>query len=188
MADRKLIYVENNVLAESLTGEVIKGSSKKVVKIPQEVDYVKLYLDTIMYISDMPEGITGILLEILRRMPFADKKQKVALTKSIKEDIAESLNVSESYVRKAISQLAKGKILLHTGSERSSCYIINPHIFGRGEWKDIEELKLHITFNAKGKTFWGEVKKSKNDETVTEMMERKAAEQNQQVCKRASGL
>lgn len=54
MADRKLIYVENNVLAESLTGEVIRGSSKKVVKIPQEVDYVKLYLDTIMYISDMP--------------------------------------------------------------------------------------------------------------------------------------
>jgi len=179
MADKKLIYVENNVYANQTTGEVIKGTLKKVVKIPQEPNYVKLYLDAILYISDIPEGITGVMLEILKRMPFADKKQKIALTKSIKEDIAEALNVSESYVRKSISQLTKGKLLLHTGSARSCCYIINPHIFGRGEWKDIEELQLHVIFNAKGKSFWTEVQKSKKniiDSMNEEMTKQKLAE------------
>ena len=172
--EQKIIYVENSLMADSQTGEVISAKSKKVVKIPQEPDYVKLYLNAVMYISDMPEGISSVMSSILKRMPFADKKQKVVLTKSIKQDIAEELNVSESYVRKSIALLTKGNMILHTGSVRSCCYIINPHIFGRGEWKDIEELQLHIKFNHKGKSFWTEIKKS--EQSTSDLLEKKSNE------------
>lgn len=178
---RKIIESVEESLTNNITEEVFAKTKKVVYRVAQEPAYVKLYLNTIMYICDLQERHASVLMAILRRMPFADNIcQQISLSKGIKQDIAKEIGKTESYVSHAISDLSKGKILIHNdSSKRSTCYQVNPHIFARGDWKDIEELKLHITFNAKGKTFCGEVQKSKNGESVTEMMERKAAEQNQ---------
>ncbi len=142
-------------------GEFVMEEASRTYRVPQEPPYVKLYLDTIMYISDLQERHGKVFSAILRRMPFADSaSQLISLTKGIKLEIAREIDRSESFVSHAIADLVKGRVLLHDDSSpRSTCYRVNPHIVARGDWKDIERLRLHIDFSARGSTFWTEVRR-----------------------------
>lgn len=175
---RKVIESVEEALTDNTSGEILAKTKKVIYRVSQEPAYVKLYFNTIMYICDLQERHTSVLLAILKRMPFADNVcQQISLTKGIKQDIAKEIEKTESYVSHAISDLAKGKILIHNdSSKRSTCYQVNPHIFARGDWKDIEELQLHVKFNAEGKTFWSEVKTQKQIEETIEYMHQKRDE------------
>ena len=123
-----------------------------------EPDFIKLYLGTVMYLADMPTGIAGVLACIIRRIPYMDEEdQSVYLPGEAKRMIAQKLGKSEQYVSDSITALVKGKILFRLGTRHSTRYLVNPHIFGRGHWKDIKELQLHVNFNANGTSFWSEV-------------------------------
>lgn len=177
---KKIIHSTKETLKIGATGETLEKVKKSVYKIPQEPSYVKLYLGAIPYLCDLQERHSAVLMAILRRMPFADSpNQHISLSKLIKHEIAQEIGKSDSYVAHAISDLAKGRVLIHNdGSPRSTCYRVNPHIIARGEWKDIEELRLHVSFNAEGKTFWSEVRNCDGaaGETTIEAMLRRASE------------
>lgn len=157
---RKIIRKESETFSDSTTGKTFAKYEKSLVSIPQEPAYVKLYLDAVLYLSDVPEGITAVLYAILPYVPYADNPNQIfSLPKPIKKQIADRIGRSERYVKDAIISLVKGRVLIHDDSSpRSTCYSMNPYIFARGNWKDIEELRLHVNFNAHGKTFWTEVK------------------------------
>lgn len=160
-----------------MIGEILK--KQEAIKYDNEPDYIKVYLDAIMFLSEMPQGISDVMKCILKRVPWANANdQRIVLTKPIKESIAADIGKSEKYVSDSISTLTKGKLLFRVGSVRSACYLVNPHIFGRGSWEDVKKAQLQINFDFEKceKTFWAEVQKSKNGETITEMMERKAIE------------
>lgn len=156
-------FTESTIINET-TGEVISSRETHTLKIPGEPNFVKLYIDAVMYISDIPTGVSKIMLCILKRLPYADsKEQGIQINKYVRTRIAEELGVTEEYVKKSIMALVKGHLLIHDDTTKRSCnYKVNPYVFGKGEWKDIEELRLNVKFNAEGKTFWGEVQKSKN--------------------------
>lgn len=175
---RKIIESVEESLTNNITEEVFAKTKKVVYRVAQEPAYVKLYLNTIMYICDLQERHASVLMAILRRMPFADNIcQQISLSKGIKQDIAKEIGKTESYVSHAISDLSKGKILIHNdSSKRSTCYQINPHIFARGDWKDIEELQLKINFTAQGTTFMSQVKIQNAIKESTEYMHQKRDE------------
>jgi hypothetical protein len=149
----------NTIAVNFPTGNVVAQEKTQSYRIPQEPPYVKLYLDAIMYLCDLQERHANVLMAILRFAPFADfEHQFVIINRSIKLLIAKELGKSEHFVNHAIMELAQGKILLHNDvSPRSASYQINPHIIARGNWKDIEKLRLHVDFDARGKTFWTEI-------------------------------
>ena len=163
-------YVSSKVVTDS--GDVLSEKENYVISIPSEPNFVKLYIDAVMYISDMPTGVSGVMQCILKRLPYADaEEQGIMINKYTRTKIAEELGMSEDYVRKSITALVKGKILIHDDTTPRSCnYKVNPYIFGRGDWKDIEKLRLHVEFNAKGKTFWGEVLKAPPKKYIDEIL------------------
>lgn len=175
---RKVVESVEESLTNNISGEILAKTKKIVYRVAQEPAYVKLYFNTIMYICDLQERHTSVLMAILKRMPFADNVcQQISLTKGIKQDIANEIGKTESYVSHAISDLSKGKILIHNdSSKRSTCYQVNPHIFARGDWKDIEELQLKINFNAQGTTFMSQVKIQNAIKESTEYMHQKRDE------------
>lgn len=162
----KTTQVKTVNFLDGKTGEIITSHEAITINYGSEPDFIKLYLNTIMYISDMPQGISNVLMCILKRVPYMDEDdQSVYLPGEVKKRIAKKIGKSEQYVSDAITALVKGKILFRIGSKHSTCYQINPHIFGRGHWKDIKKLQLHIDFDATGTTFWTEVKnQGKEDE------------------------
>ena len=120
-----------------------------------------MYLDTILYLKDLPKGHNPILMSILKRLPWANQEQDIALNAGIKRKIAKEVGCSVSKVNNAITDLVKGEVLFRMDV---GVYQVNPHLFGRGEWNDIAKLRLEVTFDKNGKTILGEIERFKNIE------------------------
>lgn len=170
---RKITSLTETRIVNETTGEVISARETNVIHIPGEPNFIKLYLDAVMYISDIPTGVSKVMFCVLKRLPYADSnEQGIQINKYVRTKIADELGVSEEYIKKSIIALVKGQLLIHDNTTKRSCnYKVNPYVFGKGECKDIEELRLNVNFNAKGKTFWGEVKKSNNSKKFESLLE-----------------
>lgn len=164
MGKRKINQVsQTNVVNEN--GEFKTQRTDTSFYIDAEPPYVKMYLDTILYLKDLPRTHNPILHCILMRIPWANQNQDIAINAHIKRQIANEVGCSESKVNNAISDLVKGEVIYRVGV---GTYQVNPHFFGRGQWSDIEELRLSITFNGEGTTIMGEIeKKSRKTNELT---------------------
>lgn len=155
MAKQKLTEIESIVDSD---GVVHQQRRNLTVAWEQEPPYVKMYLDTVLYMKDLPKGHNSILLSLLKHMSYADSNepQIIYVNSSMKKRIAQTLDVSVSRINNVISDLTAGEIFHRVDR---GMYRVNPNLFGKGDWQDIAELRLHITFNADGKTVMGEVEK-----------------------------
>jgi hypothetical protein len=158
---------ETNIFQVDEQGTITKEINQTTVSydLGQEPPYIKMYLDTVLYLKDIPKGYNSVLLSILKRIPWANQNQEIAINAHIKRGIASELQCSYSTVEHAITDFVKGEVLLRVGT---GTYQVNPHLFGRGEWKDIGKLRLTIDFDANGKTIMGEVIKKSRKPIVDE--------------------
>ena len=150
---RKVTGIRTDVIVDHETGEIKSRREERTAYIEQEPPYVKLYLDNVLFLSDLPKGLSGILMALLERMPYTGKG--FAINGAIRREIAKELGSTEGSIRNAIMNLTKGNLLIRIDT---GLYQFNPYFFGRGDWKDIERLRLEITYDYRGRTFMTEVK------------------------------
>ena len=135
-------------------GEMVSKKANKVLSWGAEPSYIKLYLQDILYLSDMPTKHSAILYELLKRSPYAGDKDgmQVIVNASLKRRIKETLGFKNmSSVNNAITDFVKGKILYRVDV---GMYNFNPFLFGKGDWQDISRLRLEVNYDdIKGKTF-----------------------------------
>jgi len=140
----KITYIEKNCYINHETGEIKEKEEKKVIKIPREDEYIKIYIKTVGVIHNLPNSADKILFEILK---YVNYDNRIIITKPVKENIAKRLNISLSRVNNYLSSLNKKNILIR---EDRGMYILNPYIFGKGNWYNIyklrEELHLNVVF------------------------------------------
>jgi len=140
----KIYYVEQSTYINNETGEIKKQEEKKVIRIPKEDEYIKIYIKTIGVLHNIPASADKILLEIIK---YTSYNNRIILTKPVKQDIANNLNISLSRVNNYITTLIKKNILIR---KDRGMYILNPYIFGKGNWHDIynlrKELRLDVVF------------------------------------------
>jgi len=135
-------------------GEMVSKKANKVLSWGAEPSYIKLYLQDILYLSDMPTKHSAILYELLKRSSYAGDKDgmQVIVNASLKRRIKETLGFKNmSSVNNAITDFVKGKILYRVDV---GMYNFNPFLFGKGDWQDISRLRLEVNYDdIKGKTF-----------------------------------
>ncbi len=158
------IYGSHNEVEFSEDGSIKKSKQNFSMKYESEPNYVKLYLNTVLYISDLPKGYNSILLAFLDHMSYARRDnnnggQLIYINSAMKKGIASELNISVARINQALTDLVKGEVFYRV--DRGT-YQVNPHLFGRGDWQDIKEIRMEITFNAEGKTVMSEVEKKSN--------------------------
>ena len=166
-----------STITRDVNGEI--ESEERTIKYRPdgEPEYIKLYLNTVLYLRSLPKGYNPILLAFLKRMSYATTGQKVYVNASMKREIAEEAKVSVSYINTALTDFVKGKIIfrLDTGT-----YQFNPKIFGKGDWKDIEKIHATITFSPEGTDFAAEIiradqinanRKNKSEPSIEELEE-----------------
>jgi hypothetical protein len=130
------------------TGELIEESSIKTFKVDKEPDFIKLYTDDILRLKDVPKGMNGVILSLLKRMNY---QNEVYIISHVKKQIAEELDIKEVTIRKALDTFVKKEILIR---KDRAVYMFNPKLFGRGSWEDIRKLRLTITYErGKGRDF-----------------------------------
>lgn len=163
---RKLIQSTESIVVNE-NGEVLTSRANRTVSWGSEPPFIKLYLDSLLYLKDLPKAHTTTLMEFLKRMTYAgDEEGQVIYTNStMKKTIATAIGVTVPHIDNVLSDLTKGEIFYRIGR---GTYRVNPNFFGKGEWQDISRLRLEITFDANGKTIMGEVQRKKKVEVQCE--------------------
>lgn len=145
----KSIYQETNTVTDLTTGEVSIVEKNTVVKLPTEPAYVKLYLDDIQKLYDLPNNT--ILYELLKRMNYDGE---VVLNSSEKKKIAVKLNIKVQTIDNYLTKLKNTDLFK---SVEKGTYIPNPNLFGKGEWTKVldrrrkyDSIKLNVTYKPDG--------------------------------------
>lgn len=138
--------VESTVINEH--GELIEQSSSTVFNVGAEPDYIKLYLEDILYLNDLQANQSSLLYQLLSYMTYGNE---IILNSTIKKRIAEKLGTSMQVIDNNLSKYVKANILERVGR---GTYLANPYLFGKGSWKDISakrnaNIHLDIKYSSK---------------------------------------
>ena len=144
---RQIAYQETTTTKNEKTGETTETSTTKQFKAEVEPSYIKLYLEDIAYLYNLPSNTPQIVFELLQ---FVDYNQEIILTKRRKEQIAKTLDKSLSHINNSITTLTKSEVLIKIDRQT---YQLNTYLFGKGSWKDIlkhrKSLQLEIFYSYK---------------------------------------
>lgn len=137
------------------TGQMVTKRANRTLNWGEEPQYIKLYLQDIMYLSDMPKQYAGLTMSLLKRVSYAGDEDGMCVTliPRIKKAICKELGwKNEKSLNNALTKLVEGKILFRVDR---GLYRFNPYLFGKGDWQDIGRLRLDIVYDAtmKGRTF-----------------------------------
>lgn len=148
MEKKNITYesIERNIDTE--TGEVKELKTIQTVKVDKEPDFIKLYLNTVCVFKGLSQSATPVLFEFCKYMTYANNAdgQIIMINSYIKEKISEELNLSVKRINQVLTSIIKSGIFKRIENKRG-IYIVNPYIIGKGEWKDIKELRANFNFN-----------------------------------------
>lgn len=137
-------YRSSTQTVDKSTGELILLSSEEKTRVEREPDYIKLYVKDLVRFMDVPAGMDKILLAFLSNMGY---NNVIPTYMPLKKMISKELNVSISYINKAVDMFHKSGIFIRYDR---GLYIADPELFGRGKWEDIKELRLNILYSKNG--------------------------------------
>jgi hypothetical protein len=145
----KIIQLEQKIEVDYQTGEVSRTSDSRVINLPQEPPYVKMYIDDVGRLLDVPAGPRMVLYQLARRL---DYEGYISLTPAGRERIAKACDIGVRTMSNYLTDLCKAGIIRHAGRGE---YEMNPHLFAKGDWKDIAkrrlDFELSIHYSADGK-------------------------------------
>lgn len=130
--------VRTVISVDDTTGEVQSMSTVYVSAPQREPPYLKLYLDGLDGLREVPLYCWPVLLWLLGRMPYANSDPCFEFGNPMRQRAAGELQIKISQVNHAVSDLVKYGAILRTGR---GLYQFNPVFFARGEWKDIQKLR-----------------------------------------------
>lgn len=137
------------VKIDHTTGEIT--SQEFIHRYSNEPAYIKLYLDCISQLNGFSKSLNPILVEFLKYMTYADRHlndggQIIYLNGQLKREIAKATGKTVKRIEQAITDFCKAKIFKRIAT---STYQVNPYLFGKGDWKDIKNIRATIDFGAK---------------------------------------
>lgn len=140
----KTVY--NRTVIDNDTGEVL--NQEIVYKQSPEPNFIKLYLDCLCSFKGISKSLNPILLELLQHMSFASLQdpeggQIIYLNAELKRRIAKSTNKTVKRIEQALTDFVKANVLKRIAV---GTYQVNANLFGRGEWKDIKNIRAKFDF------------------------------------------
>lgn len=152
---KKINQIREQIVLDE-DGRSIKKETNTSYYIESEPPYVKMYLDTVLYLKDLPKGYNPVLMAILKRLPWANQDQDIAINAGMKRKMANEIGCSVSRINNAITDFVKGEVLYRVDT---GVYRVNPYLFGRGDWNDIARLRLEVTFDNEGTSILGKIER-----------------------------
>lgn len=144
----KVVQLEQKTEVDYETGEVKKHLSSRVFTLHQEPPYVKMYIDDVGKLLDVPAGPRAVLYQLARRI---DYEGFISLTAAARERVAKACDINVRTMNNYLTQLSQSGILKHSGRGE---YEMNPNLFAKGDWKDIakrrQDFELTVRYNSNG--------------------------------------
>lgn len=143
-------------MKDTLTATFISSNGEDRIeirkkKVGQEPPYIKVYLQDIMYLSDLSGRFVALMISLLKRANYADDERPmcVALVPDIKNDIMKECDwTSVGTLNNAINALINGGLVKRVGR---GLIQLNPNLFGIGRWEDIAKIRLSVEYSPTNK-------------------------------------
>lgn len=155
MASKTKLLTSETTYTTDGQGELLSMEHREVSQtiVRQEPPYIKLYIQDVLYMQDMPKGLTNIVYALLRYANYANQGLQIFLPLGLKNKLIAELDTTKAVFNNALTKLCKGNIIRRVDV---GIYELNPYFFGRGEWKDIDKLRMTWNYDEiNGKTFQG---------------------------------
>lgn len=123
-------------------GEILEQKKSQDITVEREPDYIKLYIDGILLLTNLPKGLNDALQHLLRGMNY---QNIIVLNSGIKRMISKDLDITTGRLNNIITQLVKKEIMMRI---ETGVYRFNPKIFGRGKWQDIKKIRMEVEFSS----------------------------------------
>lgn len=144
MAKKKIFREQRTTIVNHETGEISREVEVLSSQVPQEPRFVKMYIDDVLKLKDVPKASSDVLSVLLANMTYGNV---VVMIKPIKEMIALKTGLKSNTINKAIQNLHKAGILIR---KNRGVYLIDPCLFAKGKWEDISKLRLVIDYKSDG--------------------------------------
>lgn len=143
----KITY-RNTHTERDANGKETKTSEDKGYRYDSEPPHIKIYLQDVLYLADMPGRYNSLLRALFCRLGWDNR---IVLNAALKRIIANEIGATLATVDNYLTDLVKGDILIR---EDKGLFVLNPYYFGKGKWTDIEDLRIEINYTPqKGRTF-----------------------------------
>lgn len=142
--DNKVTY--ERIVVDHNNGEII--SEEYIHKRGVEPPFVKLYLDCLCDFKGLSKSLNPILLEFLKYMTYANVDepnggQVIYLNAALKKNIATATGKTVKRIEQAITDFVKTGVFSRIAT---STYQVNAELFGKGDWKDIKNIRATFDF------------------------------------------
>jgi len=160
---KKITYqdtrTEIKINPETGKAKEIEQTKERTVKVEQEPSFIKLYLQDICKLNDIPKTGSKLLNELLKYTAYDNM---ILIPTYVKEKISKDLNMNIGTVSNSLSKLTKKGILKREGK---GAYRLNPYLFGKGKWTDIKKIRAEWEYSEEGRTLTNvEIEKEIHDE------------------------
>lgn len=142
----KITYQSKRVERDQ-SGEEISSVEDSVYRYDSEPPHIKIYLKDILYLADMPGRYNSLLRALFGRVGWDNR---IVLNAALKRIIAKEIGSTDATIDNYLGDLVKGEILIR---EDKGLFVLNPFYFGKGKWKQIEDLRITLNYTPKGRTF-----------------------------------
>lgn len=123
------------------TGQIIKEVTNSTRMVPKEPPHVKIYLDDIASLNSLPASCSRLLYVLITSMGY---NNMVPMLKPFKEMLCSKLDMKINTLEHLVSQLNEAGVMHKFGR---GLYILDPHLFAKGKWENIEQLRLIIEYD-----------------------------------------
>lgn len=133
------------------SGEIVQ--TEREIQVPKEPDFIKLYINDLVLLKDIPQWVSGILYSLLKHMNY---QNEIVLNSTIKKRIASESGIVPKTIDNALVTFVKKGILKR---QDTGVYQANPYLFGKGEWNNIRKIRLQIGYEKNIREIRAEVTK-----------------------------
>lgn len=140
------VYTHEEVIMDSVTGEIVSETRKTVTKTSVEPDFIKVYYETMMAFNQIHDIPTSFVLSLSKFLEWTNdgKPQYATLNRRIKEIMRVDCNVSLPQIDRYIRKAVENGLLFRTPYR--SVYEVNPFMIARGKWDSIKKLRSNYDF------------------------------------------
>lgn len=126
------------------SGEIL-DTNFALAKVSAQPNFVKLFLKDLYKLYELTGSEVKVMLTFISKMNYDNE---VVLTGRIKEEMALVLKIEKNTFEHAIGTLVKKELIYKKGN---NWYFVDPFIFGKGDDKNIQQLRLTGIYDEKGK-------------------------------------
>ena len=132
----KIILEKTETFLDYKTGEINEEFNLTTIKIPKEPPFIKLYLEDLVKLNNLPKSNSSVLYELVKLVNY---NGEINLSSFSKERIVKILKIKNpKSLDNSIQKLVKTDIMKRIGR---GCFLLNPSLFAKGSWNDIRRLR-----------------------------------------------